>query len=136
MKIPVDYTTHMLDTKFPETSIRLIDTRVVLRMAHWYCLKAADELNIPMKRISGIAEWIVLEIYDHKLRQRDLRIEGHYADDDGKTILKSLEIRDRETLDRCIESEVRSICRGAARVTAMISGSTLIISKELKEGGR
>lgn len=128
------YTKRFWDHRIPKTTIRLIDANVLLRFVAEHCEKWFEEMNISETRHTDIIEWIVMELYDARLREAGLRLIGHYADDDAKTICRNMSAELRQTMDRCID--ISDIVRGGKRITGMMSGQTLIISKELKEGGR
>lgn len=129
----MSYIDKLLQYKTPQTSIRLIDVCGIVRSLHAYCSDKFDEMQLTANRRTDVIEWIVMEVYNDRFQKYGHRLSGHYMDDDAKTIYSTFGLPQMMALLQM--TDFTGLVEGGTRFTGMLSGTTLIISKELDSSG-
>lgn len=91
-----------------------------------------EENNIKdPEQVNSCIDWVLMDVLSDVLASKTMRLSGHYRYDEGKVIKDCLLSEEIEAIYTFIEPRLRSFKTG--RVAAMISGKSILVSKEIVE---
>lgn len=110
-------------------SLYIIGLRTIFQMFDNSLSEHKKDLNLSNERYDAALDWIIMEILNQYLLHKKMRLSSHYHDDEGKTLYSLFPKVMFGAVFLILDERIKHFKSG--KVTAMISGFDLIISKEL-----